>query len=288
MLASLTGLVLALWITEPPARSSSVVLPDLGAGRYHDPPRRKEAWLGFDLGGVAVPGSTSGLGRPVWSARLTPSYALALLSRLAIGGRHELSWYDAGNVRLRVHGHALELSGRLLGDRPRLRDRPAIGVEIHDVALAVVDGVGFRVGGVRDVALQLGYGLEHQLTPRLQLGWRAYGRQAWVFRHTQRQARISIRLALLPWASHRFSLELLGFYVNRDRDQAGEPVPRNTVHGQVLGEYAWMGARGVGFVVGGRYCTSFLSGEAPIYEIRTESLRTHYGEAFAGLRVAWQ
>lgn len=272
----------------PASVAGSQPLPDLGAIRYHDPPRRKQSWLGIDGGGVAVPGATSGLGRRVWSARMTPSWALALLPRLAIGGRHELAWYDAGNIRLRVHAHALELSGRTLRERPRLRDRPSIGVEVHDLAQSVVDGVDFRLGGVRDVVLQLGYGMEHQLARGVHLGWRTHLRHAWVLRDTQRQVRASTRLALLPWERHRFALELSGFYVNRDRDQAGVPIPRHSFHGQVLGEYSWLGARGVGLAVGARYCTSFMAGEAPIYELRHESLRASYGEVFAGLRIAWE
>jgi hypothetical protein len=268
--------------------STPTVLPDLGTIRYHDPPRRRAAWLGVDAGGIAVPSATSGIGRRVWSAFAAPTWALALLPRLAIGGRHRVSWYDAGSARLRTHGHQLELSGRIIARRPRLRDRPSVGVEVHDVRLSSVDGVDFRLGGLRDTVLSLGYGLEHDLTPRLQLGWRAHLRQVWVFRDTQRQARVSARLALLPGTGHRLALELVGFYVNRDRDPAGGKVPRNSLHGQLSGEYTWIGARGVGLVVGARYCTSFLSGEAPIYELRTESLRTHYGEVFTGLRVSWE
>jgi hypothetical protein len=268
--------------------SAPAVLPDLGTIRYHDPPRRRQAWLGVDAGGIAVPSAASGLGRRVWSAYAAPTWALALLPRLAIGGRHRVSWYEAGRARLRTHGHELELSGRIIDRRPRLRDRPSVGVEVHDVKLSVVDGVDFRLGGVRDTVLSLGYGLEHDLTPRIQLGWRAHLRQVWVFRDTQRQARVSARLALLPGDGHRLALELVGFYVNRDRDPAGGSVPRNSLHGQLLGEYTWIGARGVGLAMGARYCTSFLSGEAPIYELRTESLRTHYGEVFAGLRVSWE
>jgi len=273
-------------VNEPP--SSSVVLPDLGTIRYHDPTRPKQTWLGVDTGGIVVPAATSGLGRRVWSAYAAPTWALVLLPRVTIGGRHKLSWYDAGNVRLRIHSHELELSGRTMKQQRRIRDRPAIGMEVHDVQLSVVDGVDFRLGGIRDVVLHLGYGLEHDLTPWLQLGWRTQLRQVWVFRDTQRQARVSARLALRAWDRHRFALEAVGFYVNRSANQAGEPVPRNSLHGQVLGEYTWIGARGVGLVISARYCTSFLSGEAPIYEIRSESLRTHYGEVLAGLRFAWE
>jgi hypothetical protein len=268
--------------------SALVVLPDLGTIRYHDPPGHKRAWFGVDGGGVAVPAAVSGIGRRVWSAYAAPTWALALLPRLALAGRHKLAWYDAGSVRLRIHVHELELSGRTLEHRPRLRDRPSFGVETHEVKLGSLDGAEFRLGGLRDVVLHLGYGLEHDLTPRLQLGWRVHARHAWVFRDTQRQGRVSLRLAMLPRERQRLALELVGYYVNRDPAQAGRSIPRHSLHGQVQGEYTWLGARGVGLFVGARYCTGFLSGEAPIYEIRSESLRAHYGEAFAGLRMVWE
>jgi hypothetical protein len=274
--------------TEPNEPPAATVIPDLGTIRYHDPSRRREVWLGFDGGGVALPASVTGIGRRIWSAYAAPTWAVALTRRFAIGGRHKVSWYDARNIRLRVHGHELFVSGRMMKHRPRMRDRPEVGFEVHDVKLSVVDGVDFRLGGIRDAVLHFGYGLEHDLTDRLQLGWRAGVRQVWVFKNTQRQARVAARLAYLPWDRHRFSLEGVGFYVNRDHDQAGEPAPRNSVHAQTVAEYSWLSRAGVGVMAGARYATSFLSGETPIYEIRPESVRRSYGEVFAGLRVVWE
>lgn len=273
---------------ETAAAPSSTVIPDLGTIRYHDPSRRRELWLGFDVGGIALPASVTGIGRRVWSAYAAPTWAIALTPRLAVGGRHKMSWYDARNIRLRVHGHELFVSGRTMKVRPRLRDRLEVGVEVHDVKLSVVDGVDFRLGGIRDAVLHFGYGLEHDLSDRWQLGWRAQMRQVWVFKNTQRQGRLSARLAFQPKDRHRLSVEGVGFYINRDPDQAGEPAPRNSVHAQAIAEYSWLSRSGVGMVAGARYATSFLSGETPIYEIRPESVRRSYGEVFAGLRVAWR
>ncbi|MCA9653398.1 MAG: hypothetical protein H6712_05750 [Myxococcales bacterium] len=262
-------------------------LPDLGTIRYHDPLTRGRSWLGVDVHGVGLPASND-LGRPVWMAAVTPAWAHALSSRLTLGGRHEMSWYDASNIRLRIHSHELQLSGRLMRDRPRLRDRPAVGMEVHDVSKSVVDGVEFRLGGIRDFVLQLGYGLEHDLGRWIQLGWRVDARAAWVFTSTQRQLRASLRAALLPRPNHRLSLELVGFYVNRDAEQAGQPTAIHSVHGQVVAEYVWMGPGRVGLVAGARYATSFRSGEAPLFELREESLQRSYAEMLAGLRVVWE
>jgi hypothetical protein len=263
-------------------------LPDLGTIRYHDPSRRREIQLGLEGGGIAVPARTSGIGRTVWTAWVGPSWAIALAPRVALGGRHAARWYDVENARLRAHEHALELSAGLVRGRPRLRDRVAVGVESHEVKLSIVDGIRFRVGGIRDIVLHFGYGMEHALARRFVLGWRAHLRQVWVYLDTQRQVRLSVRGAFVPRPRHRLALELVGFYVNRDLDQAGEPLPQHSVHGQVALEYQWMSRHGVGPVVGARYATSFRAGEAPIFEVREDSLNTHYGEVFAGVRVVWR
>ena len=50
----------------------------------------------------------------------------------------------------------------------------------------------------------------------------------------------------------------------------------------------WMGPGRVGLVAGARYATSFRSGEAPLFELREESLQRSYAEMLAGLRVVWE
>jgi hypothetical protein len=265
-----------------------VVHPDLGTIRYHDPAGRRELWLGLDTGGIAIPRRVSPLDRRLWLVHLTPAWALAVWPRFTIGGRHSVTVYDAENIRLWTHGHMLEASARVMKQRPRLIDRASMGIEVHRVERSIVEGVDFKLGGIRDTVMHFGYGLEHGLAPWLWLGWRAHFRHAWVFVDTQRQLRGSVRAAFLPAPRHRVSLELVGFYVHRNADQAGTPLPRHSVHGQILGEYAWMSRKNVGVTVGARYSTSFFSGESPIFEIREESLNADYGEVNVGLRVAWE
>ena len=70
---------------------------------------------------------------------------------LAIGGRHGLTWYDASTdtrIRLRVHEHQLELSGRPLASNPLvpLRDRLAIGITTHRVASQTTERSRFYPG----------------------------------------------------------------------------------------------------------------------------------------------
>ena len=286
-LGPVTGSSLA--IVEPPSGrpTETAVVPDLGTVRYRDPRRARELWFGLDAGGVVVPAPATGLGRRAWTAFVAPTWAIAVAPRLAVGGRHAMSWYDVRNVRLRVHEHELQISGSLMKYRPRLRDRPAVGAEVRDVKLAVIQGVDFKLGGIRDLVLWLGYGLEHDLTNRVELGWRVDLRQVWVLVDTQRQVRAAARLAFHPRPNHRLAVQVVGFYVNRDEDQAGSPIRRNTVHGQLLGTYTWMSRRRIGLAVGARYTTGFRSGEAPVYELRSESIRAHYGEVSAGLRVVW-
>lgn len=278
----------SLWAAPAAAQESPepVEVPDLGRIRYHDPIAKRTLWLGADVGGFGLPASATRFNRSVWLVRTEPSWALSLIPRFTIGGRHALVWYDAENIRLRVHSHMVQLSGQPLA-RPRLRDRIALGFETHDVKTTIVDGEEFRLGGVRDSILSLGYGMEHIPLSWLQIGWRIQGRYVWVFNNTQRQLRGSVRLAALPRANHRLSVELVGFYVHREERQFGNPLPRHDVHGQVLGEYVWISRYNVGLALGARYTTSFLSGEAPIYEIREEALNADFGEVWAGIRYVW-
>jgi hypothetical protein len=266
----------------------AVVHPDLGTIRYHDPVRRRELWLGLDTAGIAIPERVSPLDRRLWLVSLSPAWALSLQPRITIGGRHSVTVYDAENIRLWTHGHMLEASARVMKQRPRLSDRASFGIDMHRVERSVVEGIDFKLGGIQDTIMHFGWGLEHRLAPWLELGWRAHFRHAWVFVDTQRQLRGSVRAAFFPAPRHRVSLELVGFFVNRNPDQAGNPLPKNSVHGQILGEYAWMSRANVGVVAGARYSTSFFSGESPIFEIREESLNADYGEVNVGVRFVWE
>lgn len=269
--------------------------PDLGTVRYRDAAARREVWLGLDGGGAYLPKRLGLFDRTIWTARTNPAWAVSLTPWLAVGGRHGLAWYGAGDspasrARLRMHEHQVELSGRPgFGRLPaRHRDRLALGVTTHAIKRIDVGGTEFKIGGLEDTVLHLSYGLEHHLAPRWRLGWQAQLRHAWVFIDTQRQVRGAVRATFHPKVRHDLSLEALAYYVNRDEDQAGNPIPRNTVHGQFALEYAWMSRVGVGVAARARFATSYLSGEAPVYEIREEALNTSYGDLTLGLRAVWR
>jgi hypothetical protein len=138
--------------------------------------------------------------------------------------------------------------------------------------------------------LSLGYGMDHRLARRWSLGWNLQGRYVWVFIDTQRQIRASLRPTVVLRDRHRLALELVGFLVHRDEDQFGElddPADRLTVNGQVAFEHTWMSRKGVGTFAALRYATSFMSGQAPMYEVREEAINTHYGELSVGFRAVW-
>lgn len=260
--------------------------PELAEIRYRDPAARWEAWLGLEAGGVALPARWTGLGRAVWMQRTAGSWALGLGPRLAVGGRHDLVWYDASNIRLQVNEHRLVLSGApAAGAGRRFRDRLAVGVESHVVRRSWLDGTLFKFGGLWDTVLLASYGMEHRLGHRWALGWSVSGRYVWVYNDTQRQGRASLRLALEPGRGHRVALEGVGFLVHRDPDQFGRPLPRWSAVGQVNLEHQWIGPRRVGTYLRLHFATSFMSGRAPVYEIREEALRVPFGELALGLRV---
>jgi hypothetical protein len=262
--------------------------------RYRDPAERREIWLGAEVGGVVLPARLGLSDRTIWTVRSTGAWAVAATPWLAAGGRHSLSWYEASGVgsalRLRLHEHQLELSGRPMaaGWFPRMDDRLAIGFDTHRVDNVRVDDVDFKVGGLKDTIAHVGYGIEHLLGRRWALGWRVQGRYAWVFVDTQRQLRASVRATVWPRPPHAISLEAIGYYVNRNADQFGNDLPRNSVHGQFALDYAWLSRYGVGVGTRARFATSYLSGEAPVYEVREEALNNLYGDLTVGLRAVWR
>lgn len=272
------------------AAPAATELPDLGTIRYRDPTTRRALWLGVDAGGVYLPASLGVFSRTVWTAHTAGAWALAITPWLAAGGRHALVWYDATNVRLRMHHHELELSGRPTAvlNTPRMFDRLALGVEFHTLRKSIIDGEDFFIGGIKDVVVRLGYGIEHVLHPRWRLGWNVQGRYASVFRDSQRHLRAGARVTFLPRPQHGLGLEAVAFMVHRDADQFGTPFPRLTGHGQFALQYDWLGRRGVGLMVRARYTTGFLSGEAPVYELREESLTASYAELVLGVRAVWR
>jgi hypothetical protein len=186
-----------------------------------------------------------------------------------------------------VHGHQVELSSRpLAGSRNSvaLDDRLAAGVTTH--AIRWSDTGSTALADLHDTVVHLGYGFDHQLGARWRLGWHAQGRYAWVGSDTQRHVRLSTRLAWNPRPAHRLSVDAVGYYVNRD---AGLAIPRarHSVIGQFGLGYAWVGKAGVGPWTNVRATTAFQSGEAPVYELREESLEAAYGEVLVGMMARW-
>lgn len=267
--------------------------PELGPIRYRDPEGRRTLWMGIDAAGTYLP-STLGLAdRAVWAVRPAGAWAFSLTPWLALGGRHEVAWYDADVNRLRVHAHQVELSSRPLAasrSSDALDDRLAIGVTTHAIRQSDVGTAD--VAGFQDTILHVGYGLDHLLGTRWRLGWQVQGRHAWVPDGTQRQVRVATRLAFHPRPAHRISLDAAGYYVNRNHHASSGPsgahaLARHSVLGQVGLGYSWVGRAGVGPWTHVRATSSFLSGEAPIYELREEALEAGYGEVLVGMLARW-
>ena len=287
-----TALLLGLVSSPARAAPSRAQLPDLGHVRYRDPHRARAMWFGVEVGGIVLPARLGLFDRTVWTVRATPSWALALTPWLALGGRHGMTWYEAQastDVRLRIHEHQVELSGRPLAaaSTTTMHDRLALGVETHVVRSILVGEQDFAVGGLVDTVLTLGYGIEHLLGQRWAVDWAAQFRHAWVFRSTQRQIRGSVRGVFWPRPDHELRLDVIAYYVNRDEDQAGNPLPRHGGYAQVGLEYQWISRYQIGPMVRGRFASSFLSGEAPVYEIRDEALNNLYGDVTVGVRAIW-
>lgn len=271
------------------SRSDDREQPDLGVTRYHDPRCRRGIHLGLELGGVALPAGLGPLDRTVWTLRGGPAWSIRVAKWMSLGGRHGITLYDAGDVRLRVHDQQVEaaLHPMVQAGVRRVHDRLLLGVETHALLGMKVDGTKFKLGGVRDAVAYVGYGVEHEVAQRWAIGWQAAFRHAWVFRDTQRQLRGAVRVAFTPGRGHRLALEGVGTFVDRNADQAGVSLPRRGVYGQVAGEYAWMSKVGVGPFARARFASGMLGGEAPIFEIRQETLRAPYGDLTVGLRATF-
>lgn len=268
---------------------AALLAPDLETIRYRDPTEHRQLWLGLDVGGVYVPKSLGIFNRNAWTARGVGSWALALSPRVAAGGRHGLVFYDATNIRLQVQEHQVELSARFHGDaeNARTRDRLFATVEFHTLERTWVDGEAFSIGGVSDQVAGIGYGATHRLSSRWDLGWTGQARWAWVFIDTQRQLRASLRPSVRLGNGHHLALEGVAFLVHRNADQYGKPLARTTLHAQLALQHGWLSDAGVGTFTQLRYATAFMSGQAPMYEIREEAINAHYAELQTGVRVVW-
>lgn len=271
------------------ACATSVEHPDLGVMRFRDPACRRALWLGAETAGVAVPASVGLADQTLWVLRGAGTWSMRLAPWASVGGRHGGTMFSMGTARLGVREHRLETAFHPWSTRRAgLHDRLVVGIESHTLGRAYFDGVEFRPGGVRDFVAALGYGADHSVAKRWSLGWQVQGRHAWLYRSTQRQLHVGLRVAVTPRPAHRLEATPSLFVIHRDADQGGRRLPRLTSNLQVAASYSWMSRVGVGVFVGGRYTSAFLTGEAPMYELRSESLQQHYVEGQVGLRAVWR
>lgn len=282
--------------TSEGRRASAPDFLDLGTIRYLSPQVPRELWLGLDIGGVYMPdGFIANFGRDVWMARVTFPWALALTPWLSVGGRHELAWYDAENVRAQYSNQEISLSVSPTSWRALpgvTQDRLEFGFEALDMFRTTLFGDdGLRqvlhLGGIFDRVIYVGYGMSHRVRPKLSVDWNTQGRFVWVFINTQKHLRTSVRLRWNPRRAHTFSIESVGFLIFREKIQAGNLLPRAGIVGQFAAQYDWMSKRKVGLFARAWFSTSFLSGTSPVFEIREEAINQPYGELSMGLRARW-
>ncbi|TPV94609.1 MAG: hypothetical protein B7733_14425 [Myxococcales bacterium FL481] len=244
--------------------------------------------------GIYLPAALVQGSQSLWTLRPELAWQAALHRHVSLGGASASAIYQTSNARLRVHDHAIAMAtspGRG-GLDPRHADRLAVAFSTHRLVLLRIreDGTwqDFHVGGVRDTIVRLSYGMEHQTSPRIRVAWQVRPGFAWVFLSTQRLLQVATRVSFHPRPTHEIALLITGHGVHRDRRQFGShDIPRASLHGEVGLTWSWLSSRGVGLRVSGRALSSFLSGEAPLYEVREETLRTPYAEASAGLLLAW-
>ncbi len=280
----------------PTGRARGASFLDLGTIRYLSPATPREFWLGLDFGGVYVPDNLiANFARDIWTMRLTFPWAVALTPWLSVGGRHELAWYDAENVRAQYSNQevSIALSPTTWRTLPGVtQDRLEFGFEAHDMFRTTLFGDnGLRqvlhLGGIFDRVIYIGYGMSHRVRPKLSIDWNTQGRFVWLFINTQKQLRTSARLRWNPRPAHTVSIESVGFLIFREKVQAGNLLPRAGIIGQFAAQYDWMSKRKVGLFARAWFSTSFLSGTSPVFEIREEAINQPYGELSMGLRARW-
>lgn len=230
----------------------------------------------------------------LWTFRPAGDWAINLHRRVAIDGSSSVVVYETANTRLRVHDHRVALAGAPARHRLRAghEDRLEFSAATHTLILLRIQNDGtwqdFDIGGVRDLVLRLGYGIDHTIAPRFSLGWQVRPGFAWVFLDTQRLLHVATRATLRPRPNHELALTLGGHLVHRDESQFGAgDLDRVSLHGEAGLAWSWLSRRGVGLTVAGRGLSSLFSGEAPLYEVRSETLRTPYAELTAGVLAAW-
>jgi len=264
--------------------------PDLDRLRFRMPRVPRRIWTEIRAGGAYLPAKVTDLPASAATAYGTVAWTLALARRIAAHAGHTLAVYRAGDVTLQGSEHdlgvAVEVADGRLGRRPA-RAFLDLGAGVHVLKRSWVDGRLFKFGGLWDTVAGIGLAVEHDLGRRVRLGWRLDGRWVWVFTSTQRQARAAVRVETDWGRGHTFGLVATGYLVHRDRRQFGRRFPRVGGVGQAEVRYGFQGRRGVGPVVRVRYTTGFRSGEAPVYEVRAETLTRHYADVWVGIAASF-
>jgi hypothetical protein len=167
----------------------------------------------------------------VWVVRGAGAWSLRLSRWASVGGRHGGTIFSSGSTRLGVREHRVEAALHPWATRRAgLHDRAMVGLETHALARAHYDGTEIRPGGVRDLVVTLGYGVDHSIARRWSLGWQVHGRHAWLYRATQRQALVGARLGLSPVPAHRLALAPAVYVVHRGELVVDVAPPRGPVH----------------------------------------------------------
>lgn len=264
--------------------------------RFAWPSASSELWLGVGVGGVYIPGSVSGFSRDVWTVRAPVGWAFAPVPRVHFGGRHAMVWYDSRDARTRLGEHSGEVAIELGPLDPRLRHRLLFSGEVRELDKFTVNasGVQIAIGGVRDAILGVGYGTRVVVGRSWALSGLVHARYVWVFTNTQRQGRLAFRAEHYLRPNHVLSAMLVGHLVHRDAEQYAKKLPRMSTHAQAEFGYGWLSPAGEsptelrwGFYLKLRGATSFLSGEAPVYEVRADGLTTPYADASGGVHMRW-
>ncbi len=287
---SLGPVLAAVLSSAPPAATGAgngrSQVPDLDRIRLRMPALPKRVWLEGRLGGAYLPAAVTDLSANASTIYGTLAWSFSFARWLAAHGTHTVAGYRARNVVLQGSEHDLGLAVTVLDGA--VGQRPARGFldltgSVHVIKRSWVDGRLFKLGGLWDSVAGIGLAFEHDLPRRVRLGWRIDGRWVWVFTSTQRQVRAVVRVEAEPRRGHVLGAIVTGTLVHRDARQFGRRLPRVGPVGQAELRYAYFGRRGVGPVVRLRYSTGFRSSEAPVYEVRAETLTTHYADLWFGV-----
>lgn len=285
------SVVLAATDGDAPARRHpDAPPPDLDRIRLRVPAVPREIWMEGRAGGVHMPATVAGRTTRATTIYGTLAWSMALARWLAPYGSHTIAGYRAANVALQGSEHEVGLAIGILDGH--VGGRPARGfIDLHGATHVIkrswVDGRLFKLGGLWDTVAGLGLAFEHRLRRHLRLGWHLGGRWVWVFTSTQRQLRAGLRLEGEPRPGHVLGAMVTGYLIHRDARQFGRRLPRvgGVAHAEL--RYGYLVRRRLGPVVRLRYSTGFRSGEAPVYEVRAETLTTHYADLWVGIAAAF-